>query len=89
MASSLGKKLAITSPTSGGRFVGIVRSRTQTMEFSLVLALLLMFMSMDAILKFKVASVRADRLLKSFRYTRANFFAKRLAVISFLRRLAL
>jgi hypothetical protein len=29
-------KLAITSPTSGGRSVGIVRSRTQTMEFSLV-----------------------------------------------------
>jgi hypothetical protein len=25
--------LAITSPTSGGRSVGIVRSRTQTMEF--------------------------------------------------------
>jgi hypothetical protein len=32
-----GSKLAITSPTSGGRSVGIVRSRTQTMEFSLVL----------------------------------------------------
>jgi hypothetical protein len=30
------KKLAITSLTSGGRSVGIVRSRTQTMEFSLV-----------------------------------------------------
>jgi hypothetical protein len=28
------RKLAITSPTSGGRSVGIVRSRTQTMEFS-------------------------------------------------------
>jgi hypothetical protein len=27
-------KLAITSPTSGGRSVDIVRSRTQTMEFS-------------------------------------------------------
>jgi hypothetical protein len=27
-------KLAIASPTSGGRPVGIVRSRTQTMEFS-------------------------------------------------------
>jgi hypothetical protein len=26
-------KLAITSPTSGGRSVGIIRSRTQTMEF--------------------------------------------------------
>jgi hypothetical protein len=25
--------ISITSPTSGGRSVGIVRSRTQTMEF--------------------------------------------------------
>jgi hypothetical protein len=30
------QKLALTSPTSGGRSVGIVRSRTQVMEFSLV-----------------------------------------------------
>jgi hypothetical protein len=36
VAPSIRKKLAITSPTSGGRSVGIVRSRTQTMEFSLV-----------------------------------------------------
>jgi hypothetical protein len=28
------QKLAIASPTSGGRSIGIVRSRTQTMEFS-------------------------------------------------------
>jgi hypothetical protein len=28
------KKLALTSPTSGGRSVGIVRSRTQATEFS-------------------------------------------------------
>jgi hypothetical protein len=28
------QKLAITSPTSGGRSVGIIRSRTQAMEFS-------------------------------------------------------
>jgi hypothetical protein len=31
------QKLAIISPTCGGHSVGIVRSRTQTMEFSLVL----------------------------------------------------
>jgi hypothetical protein len=31
---SIHKMLAITSPTSVGRAVGIVRSRTQTMEFS-------------------------------------------------------
>jgi hypothetical protein len=29
------QKLSITSPTSGGRLVGIVRSRTQAMEFLL------------------------------------------------------
>jgi hypothetical protein len=34
VAPSMRKKLSITSPTSGGRSVGIVRSQTQTMEFS-------------------------------------------------------
>jgi hypothetical protein len=34
VAPSIRKKLAITWPTSGGRSVGIVRSRTQTMELS-------------------------------------------------------
>jgi hypothetical protein len=33
MASSIRRKLALSSPTSGGRSVGIVRSRTQAMEF--------------------------------------------------------
>jgi hypothetical protein len=33
VAHSIRKMLVITSPTSGGRSVGIVRSRTQTMEF--------------------------------------------------------
>jgi hypothetical protein len=37
VAPCIRKKLAITSSTSGGRSVSIVRSRTQTMEFSLVL----------------------------------------------------
>jgi hypothetical protein len=36
VAPSSRKKLAITSPTSGGRSVGIVRSRNQTTEFSLL-----------------------------------------------------
>jgi len=31
------KKLALTSPTSGGRSVGVVRVRTKATEFSLVL----------------------------------------------------
>jgi hypothetical protein len=34
VAPSFRKTLAITSPTSGGHSAGIVRSRTQTMEFS-------------------------------------------------------
>jgi hypothetical protein len=34
------QKLALTSPTGGGRSVGIVRSRTKAMEFSLVCAVL-------------------------------------------------
>jgi hypothetical protein len=33
---SIHEKLALSSPTSGGRPVGIVRSRTQATEFSLV-----------------------------------------------------
>jgi hypothetical protein len=34
VAPSIRKKLDAASPTSGGRSVGIVRSGTQTMEFS-------------------------------------------------------
>jgi len=33
--------LALSSPTGGGRSVGIVRSRTKATEFSLVLVLLI------------------------------------------------
>ena len=33
------QKLALTSPTGGGRSVGMVRSRTKAMEFSLVIEL--------------------------------------------------
>jgi hypothetical protein len=36
VAPSNPHKLALTSPTSGSRSVGIVRSRTQATEFSLV-----------------------------------------------------
>jgi hypothetical protein len=35
------QKLALTSPTSGGRRIGIVRSRTKATEFSLVSFLIL------------------------------------------------
>ena len=35
------QKLALTSPTGGGRSVGIVRSRTKATEFSLVSLVLL------------------------------------------------
>jgi hypothetical protein len=40
VAPSTRKKLTITSPTSGNLSVGIVRSRTQTMEFSFSLCFL-------------------------------------------------
>jgi hypothetical protein len=33
---SVRKKLALTSPTSGGRSAGIIRSQTKATEFSLV-----------------------------------------------------
>jgi hypothetical protein len=33
------QKLLLTSPTGGGRSVGMVRSRTKTTEFSLVLVI--------------------------------------------------
>jgi hypothetical protein len=36
------QKLALTSPTSGGCFVGIVRSRTQTTEFRFFSSLLIL-----------------------------------------------
>jgi hypothetical protein len=39
MAPLYPQKLAITSPTSGGRSVGIVRSRTQTMEFFFIIGI--------------------------------------------------
>jgi hypothetical protein len=37
------QNLAFTSPTSGGRFVGIVRSRTQDTGFSLAIYILLRY----------------------------------------------
>jgi hypothetical protein len=37
------QKLALTSHTSGGRSVGIVRSRTQAMEFSIIVHLMNLF----------------------------------------------
>jgi hypothetical protein len=38
---SIRKMLALTSPTSGGRSVGSVRSRTQATEFVVVLCIIL------------------------------------------------
>jgi hypothetical protein len=54
VAPSSRKKLAITSPTSGGRSVGTVRSRTQTMEFRFLLVV--------------TYSQHADRRQPSFTY---------------------
>jgi hypothetical protein len=43
------QKLAITSPTSGGRSVGIVRSRTQTMEFVCLFGMATLVMDFNVI----------------------------------------
>jgi hypothetical protein len=40
VATSMRKKLALTSPIIGSRLVGIVRSRSQATEFSLALSLI-------------------------------------------------
>jgi hypothetical protein len=53
MAPSIRKKLAITSLTSGGRSVGIVRSQTQTMEFFLNI----MFITWEELVVFERGTV--------------------------------
>jgi hypothetical protein len=63
VAPFIRKKLAITSPTSGGRSVGIVRSRTQTMEFSFFSEYLTVCHSNDCIVVSNVfRSIRMDTL---------------------------
>jgi len=42
------QKLALTSPTGGGRSVGIVRLRTEATEFNLVLLLLCYYLCTTA-----------------------------------------
>jgi len=39
------QKLALTSPTGGGRSVGIVRSRTKATEFSLVFIIIIIIIT--------------------------------------------
>jgi hypothetical protein len=39
------KKLALTSPTSGGRSVGIIRSRTKATELSRVIVIIIIIRS--------------------------------------------
>jgi hypothetical protein len=56
--------LAIASPTSGGRSVGIVRSRTQTMEFSLVFMGCIAYI-MNLLLKSAIASRLSSKIPKA------------------------
>jgi hypothetical protein len=67
---SIRKKLAITSPTSSGRWVGIVRSRTQTMEFSFSLVNL-EFRTMDKV--HKLADSEYDLMFGRFKPQRIVF----------------
>jgi hypothetical protein len=79
VAPSIRKKLAITSPTSGGRSVGIVRSRTKTMEFLvftiiIILLLLLLLLSFLETENTAVGTCRTNHATPSIR--------KKLALIS-------
>jgi hypothetical protein len=61
VAPSIHKKLALTSLTSGGRLVGIVRSWTQPMEFVL-------FLVWCDILKVNSYGIRGESHLRSKQY---------------------
>ena len=51
------QKLALTSPTGGGRSVGIVRVRTKATEFSLVLVII----TLNVTKLFKIQSFNAQK----------------------------
>jgi hypothetical protein len=55
--------LAITSPTSGGRSVGVVRSRTQTMEFKVLVCAMLMITYM-VMMKTALVSNKHEQIAK-------------------------
>jgi hypothetical protein len=59
---SIDKKLALTSPTSGGHSVGIVRSRTKAMEFVLFICYVCMVTWENKIL---LPCLNSERLLNS------------------------
>jgi hypothetical protein len=58
-------KLTLTSPTSGGRSVGVVRSRTQATEFVLI------YMEVKEIQKFHLLSYNAIQLCPILRMSRS------------------
>jgi hypothetical protein len=58
------QKLAITSPTSGGRSVGVVRSRTQTMEFPFFLWVHFVACCMNCFVGTYCTSLAASYLLR-------------------------
>jgi hypothetical protein len=57
------RKLVVMSPTSGGRSVGIVRSRTEATEFSLVIFACKMLLSNVTVLQTLVYVLIADSSL--------------------------
>jgi hypothetical protein len=59
------QKLAITSPTSGGRSVGIVRSRTQTMGFVFVFTYLSLF-KLITLFYLRVFKLRYNEMLRHY-----------------------
>ena len=69
------QKLALTSPTGGGRSVGIVRSRTKATEFSLILVInnVLVFCSGDMWFEFQTGFQLASLSFFGFlRYLKAK-----------------
>jgi hypothetical protein len=51
VALAISKKLALTSLTSGGRSVGIVRLRTQATEVFIIIIILLLFIYLHAMIE--------------------------------------
>jgi hypothetical protein len=52
------QKLALTSPTGGGRSVGVVRSRTKATEFSLVFYYVYLFGIKEVIVSYFIFEVQ-------------------------------
>jgi hypothetical protein len=84
------QKLALTSPTSGGRSVGTVRSRIQTTEFSLIGPIQFIFGMLELVcLRWHSNIPFKLQLLYRRTNPKHNYSAIRILLISLLRKVAL